>query len=136
MHTKQLTDISSHGTRIYVINMDGRRLYMERQNVTLSLPKPLLRKAKAVATKAEKSLSALLREALEEKVNEESGYKKAKRSQLNLLKVGLDLGTEGHTMLPASLAHDRQSADRGVPPDPPPVRPSAKEERIDRKSVV
>ena len=81
---------------------------MERQNVTLSLPKPLLRKAKAMATKAEKSLSELLREALEEKVNEESGYKKAKRNQLNLLKVGLDLGTEGYIKISREELHARR----------------------------
>ncbi|MGD1152372.1 MAG: ribbon-helix-helix protein, CopG family [Syntrophales bacterium] len=81
---------------------------MERQNVTLSLPKPLLRKAKALATKAEKSLSELLREALEEKVNEESGYKKAKRNQLNLLKVGLDLGTEGYIKISREELHARR----------------------------
>jgi metal-responsive CopG/Arc/MetJ family transcriptional regulator len=81
---------------------------MERQNVTLSLPKPLLRKAKAVATKAEKSLSELLREALEEKVNEESGYKKAKRNQLNLLKAGLDLGTEGYLKISREELHARR----------------------------
>jgi metal-responsive CopG/Arc/MetJ family transcriptional regulator len=81
---------------------------MERQNVTLSLPKPLLRKAKAVATKAEKSLSELLREALEEKVNEESGYKKAKRRQLNLLKAGLDLGTEGYLKISREELHARR----------------------------
>jgi metal-responsive CopG/Arc/MetJ family transcriptional regulator len=81
---------------------------MERQNVTLSLPKPLLRKAKAMATKAEKSLSELLREALEEKVNEESGYKKAKRNQLSLLKGGLDLGTEGHLKISREELHARR----------------------------
>ncbi len=81
---------------------------MERQNVTLSLPKPLLRKAKAVATKTEKSLSELLREALEEKVNEESGYKKAKRRQLNLLKAGLDLGTEGYIKISREELHARR----------------------------
>jgi len=81
---------------------------MERQNVTLSLPKPLLRKAKAVATKAEKSLSELLREALEEKVNEESGYKKAKRRQMNLLKAGLDLGTEGYLKISREELHARR----------------------------
>ena len=81
---------------------------MERQNVTLSLPKPLLRKAKAMATKAEKSLSELLREALEEKVNEESGYKKAKRNQLSLLKGGLDLGTEGYLKISREELHARR----------------------------
>ena len=36
---------------------------MERQNVTLSLPKALLKKAKTLAVKKDKSLSDLLREA-------------------------------------------------------------------------
>ena len=35
---------------------------MERQNVTLSLPKSLLKKAKVTATSHDKSLSQLLRE--------------------------------------------------------------------------
>jgi metal-responsive CopG/Arc/MetJ family transcriptional regulator len=81
---------------------------MDRKNVTLSLPKPLLRKAKAVATKADKSLSQLLREALEQKVNEESEYKKARRSQLHLLKIGLDLGTEGHLKISRAELHARR----------------------------
>ncbi|RLB21781.1 MAG: CopG family transcriptional regulator, partial [Deltaproteobacteria bacterium] len=43
---------------------------MERQNVTLSLPKLLLKKAKVIAASREKSLSDLLRESLEQKVRE------------------------------------------------------------------
>jgi metal-responsive CopG/Arc/MetJ family transcriptional regulator len=81
---------------------------MERQNVTLSLPKPLLRRAKAMAMKADKSLSELLKEALEEKVNEESGYKKARRRQLNLLRKGFDLGTNGHIKITREELHVRQ----------------------------
>jgi len=68
---------------------------MNRQNVTLSLPKSLLRKAKVIAASREKSLSKLLRESLEEKVREANGYKKARQRQLRLLKEGLDLGTKG-----------------------------------------
>jgi len=43
-----------------------------------------------------KSLSELLRESLEEKVTESTGYRKAKERQLALLQKGLDLGTKGH----------------------------------------
>ena len=68
---------------------------MERQNVMLSLPKLLLKKAKVIAASREKSLSELLRESLEEKVREANGYKKARQRQLKLLKEGLDLGTKG-----------------------------------------
>jgi metal-responsive CopG/Arc/MetJ family transcriptional regulator len=68
---------------------------MERQNVTLSLPKVLLKRAKAMAASKEKSLSELLREFLEEKIKEATGYKKAKDRQMGLLNQRLDLGTKG-----------------------------------------
>ncbi|MEW6456589.1 MAG: DUF6364 family protein [Acidobacteriota bacterium] len=80
---------------------------MDRQNVTLSLPKSLLKKAKLIAVKKEKSLSELMREALEEKVREDTGYKKARERQLRLLKVGLDLGTEGRITISREKLHAR-----------------------------
>ena len=51
---------------------------MERQNVTLSLPKSLLKKAKTLAIKQDRSLSELLRETLEEKVMQKSGNQRAR----------------------------------------------------------
>ncbi|MDY6954316.1 MAG: DUF6364 family protein [Thermodesulfobacteriota bacterium] len=80
---------------------------MERQNVTLSLPKSLLKKAKVMAASHDKSLSQLLREALEEKVMEESGYKQAKERQLALLKKGLELGTKGRISTRREELHGR-----------------------------
>ena len=68
---------------------------MEKQNVTLSIPRPLLKQAKIIAASQDKSLSQFLRESLEEKVREEADYNKAKKAQLRLLKKGLDLGTRG-----------------------------------------
>ena len=81
---------------------------MERQNVTLSLPKLLLKKAKVLAASREKSLSELLRESLEEKVREANGYKKARQRQLKLLKEGLDLGTKGDIGTTRDEVHDRR----------------------------
>jgi len=80
---------------------------MNRQNVTLSLPKSLLKKAKVVAASREKSLSELLRESLEQKVREANGYKKARQRQLKLLKEGLDLGTKGDIATTRDEVHDR-----------------------------
>jgi len=80
---------------------------MERQNVTLSLPKSLLKKARVVAASHGKSLSQLLRESLEEKVMEESGYQRAKERQLALLKKGLDLGTKGRISTKREELHVR-----------------------------
>lgn len=81
---------------------------MNRQNVTLSLPTSLLKKAKVIAARREKSLSEFLRESLEEKVREANGYKKARRRQLKLLKEGLDLGTKGHITTPREELHERR----------------------------
>jgi len=81
---------------------------MNRQNVTLSLPKSLLKKAKVIAASREKSLSELLRESLEEKVREANGYKKARQRQLKLLKEGLDLGTKGRITTTRDELHERR----------------------------
>ncbi|MCK4762414.1 MAG: CopG family transcriptional regulator [Candidatus Aminicenantes bacterium] len=80
---------------------------MERQNVTISLPKVLLKRAKVVAALREKSLSELLRESLEEKVRETTGYKKAKNRQIGILHEGLDLGTHGSITVSRGELHER-----------------------------
>ena len=80
---------------------------MDRQNVTLSLPKTLLKKAKIVAAQEEKSLSELMREVLGRKVEQQTGYQKAKRRHLSLLKKGLNLGTKGRTAYTRDELHDR-----------------------------
>ncbi len=80
---------------------------MERQNVTLSLPKSLLKKAKALAASKEKSLSVLLKESLEEKINEASGYNQARDRQTGLLKRGLNLGTKGRLAVSREELHAR-----------------------------
>jgi metal-responsive CopG/Arc/MetJ family transcriptional regulator len=83
-------------------------MQMDKQNVTLSLPKSLLRKAKIVAVKKEKSLSQLLVEALEEKVRENIDYKKAKERQFKLLNTGFDLGTKGRITISREELHARR----------------------------
>lgn len=81
---------------------------MERQNVTLSLPKNLLKKAKIIAAKREKSLSELLRESLEEKVRQETGYKEAMERQIRLMKKGFNLGTKGQITISRDELHERR----------------------------
>lgn len=80
---------------------------MQRQNITLSLPKELLKKAKVVAASMEKSMSELLRESLEEKVRNANGYNKAKIRQLKLLEKSVDLGTKGCITTKREELHDR-----------------------------
>jgi hypothetical protein len=81
---------------------------MERQNVTLSLPKALLKKAKVIAASKNKSLSEFLRESLEERVRDANGYKKAKERQVRLLKEGFDLGTKGRIQVRRGELHARR----------------------------
>lgn len=81
---------------------------MERQNVTLSLPKALLKKAKTLAVSKDRSLSDLLRGALEEKVKEESGYQRARDRQVALMKKGFDLGTKGKISVSREELHARR----------------------------
>jgi Arc/MetJ-type ribon-helix-helix transcriptional regulator len=68
---------------------------MDRRNITLSLPDSLLKKAKVAAALEDKSMSELMREALEKKLRDDRGYQKAKQRQLKLLGDGFDLGTGG-----------------------------------------
>lgn len=52
---------------------------MERRNVTLSLPEPLLRDAKVLAAQQHLSLSRLMTQALEDVVNAADGFDAARR---------------------------------------------------------
>lgn len=81
---------------------------MERQNVTISLPKALLKKAKIIAAKSDKSLSELIREAMEEKIEESTGYQRAKQRHLTLLRTGIDLGTKGNIEILRDELHARR----------------------------
>lgn len=67
---------------------------MERQNITLSLPKETLRKAKILAAERQTSLSALLTETLEEIVAKSDRYEIARQRQLVLMERGFDFGID------------------------------------------
>lgn len=81
---------------------------MERQNVTLSLPRSLLKQVKILSAKNGKSLSELIREFLEKKVKEETDYQKAKERHMKLLMKGFDLGTKGKITLSRAKLHERR----------------------------
>ena len=80
---------------------------MERQNRTLSLPKALLKKAKILAAQKEISVSELVREAIEERVREDSGYQKARRRHIHTLQKSFDLGSEGSIAVSREDLHER-----------------------------
>ncbi len=69
---------------------------IEKQNVTLSLPKNILHKAKIIAIEHDTSLSGLMVELLTNLVEQGDRYAKAKQEHLAWLAQGVDLGTEGN----------------------------------------
>jgi len=68
---------------------------VERQNITLSIPKETLKKAKHLAVSKEQSLSGLLTEYIEDLVHQEERYKQAEERQLLLMEEGIDFGLKG-----------------------------------------
>jgi hypothetical protein len=63
-----------------------------RQNITLSIEKELLKKAKLMAAKKETSMTKLLTEQLAKMVSEDDQYDLAKKRALTILKKGFHLG--------------------------------------------
>jgi hypothetical protein len=79
---------------------------MAKQNITLSLDKDVIRKAKLLSARKFTSVSRLLSDELERVVREHDRYEQAKRSALAALKKGLHLG--GKSMAKRDELHDRQ----------------------------
>ena len=90
-----------------VCPLPERMLRMDKQNVTLSLPRSILRKAKKIAIDRDRSLSGLMVELLTELVEREDQYASAKRQYLALLDQDTDLGTNGSISWTRADLHDR-----------------------------
>ncbi len=80
---------------------------MERQNITLSIPKETLKKAKHLAVAKDRSLSGLLTEYIEGLVLQEERYKQAERRQLVLMEKGIDFGLKGEVDWSREEIHER-----------------------------
>ncbi len=77
------------------------------QNVTLAIPKNVLRKAKILAIQKNTSLSALLTQTLTELVAHQEAYEQARQRNLVHLKSGFDLGTQGRLPWKREDLHER-----------------------------
>lgn len=80
---------------------------METQNITLAVPKEILRKAKIIAVQKNTSLSGLLTGALEDLVSRQESYEQARQRNLEMLKQGFNLGTQGKINLTREELHER-----------------------------
>jgi len=63
-----------------------------KQNLTISLDRQTIRKAKIVAAKRSTSISGLLARQIEILVGEEKAYERAERQAMSLLDQGFHLG--------------------------------------------
>lgn len=77
------------------------------QNVTLSLPRGLLRRVKVLAARRETSISRLMTDLLEELIAREDDYEGAARRHKALLRRGFDMGTQGRATWSREELHDR-----------------------------
>ncbi|MHB2017861.1 MAG: CopG family transcriptional regulator [Candidatus Xenobia bacterium] len=80
---------------------------LQRRNVTLSLPRDLVKDARRLAAEKGTSLSALMTEALETMVRDRQAYDEAMQVELALMETGLDLGTRGRIQSTRDDLHER-----------------------------
>jgi predicted transcriptional regulator len=78
-----------------------------RQNVTLALPADTVRRLKVLAAERGSSISRMLTEQLEELLDRDSGYARARKRSLATLERGLELGTRGRPTWTRDELHER-----------------------------
>ena len=77
------------------------------QNVTLSLPKDVLKEARLLAVERNVSLSRLLADFLLRAVREDARYEEAQKRIQGRLRRGFDLGTRGSRRPARAELHER-----------------------------
>jgi len=76
-----------------------------KQNITISLDRELIRKARVVAARRDTSVSKLLASELARTVEEADTYERAHRQALAILNRGFHLG--GKPLAPRDELHER-----------------------------
>ena len=84
------------------------KLPVDRQMVTVALPKPLLRKARALAAERKVSLPKFLAGVLERIVEDHDDYERAKRRSLAHMRTARNLGTKGRITWTRDSLHERR----------------------------
>jgi hypothetical protein len=77
------------------------------QNITLTVPRALLKRVKRVAADRNTSVSALLTEALGRLADEDRRYAAARKRALTALRSTRSLGTQGRRTWSRDELHDR-----------------------------
>ena len=80
---------------------------MKKQNVTVAMPRDLLKRVKIMAAENDTSISALLVHLLQEQLSRHEGYVQAHTRQAALMEHGLNLGTGGEQTWTREELHER-----------------------------
>jgi metal-responsive CopG/Arc/MetJ family transcriptional regulator len=80
---------------------------MEKRNITISLPKPLLKKVKIISATEEKSMTLFIEEAIEERIRKNKEYEDGRLKHLKVLEDGLNLRTKGNIGTKRETLHER-----------------------------
>jgi hypothetical protein len=79
----------------------------DKQNITLSLPKALLKRVKRVAADRDTSVSALMTQALDRLADEDRRYSAARKRAVVALTSARSLGTQGRRTWSRDELHER-----------------------------
>jgi len=82
-------------------------LFYVKSNVTLALQTETLRRLKVLAAERGSSISRMLTEQLEELLDRESGFERARKRSLARLERGWALGSGGETSWARDELHER-----------------------------
>jgi esterase/lipase superfamily enzyme len=80
---------------------------MSTQNITLALPKHVLRRVKVIAAQRGTSVSRLLVETLQQVAARDEAYERARERAREVLKHPPDLGTRGRANWSRDELHER-----------------------------
>jgi predicted transcriptional regulator len=90
------------------VDRGGKKLEKEVRNITLALPRSLLRKVKILAAERETSVSRLLAETLQEIVERDDAYERAYARWREDMKHLRNLGTNGKITWTRDELHERR----------------------------
>jgi HSP90 family molecular chaperone len=85
----------------------GREEVVEKQNITLSLPREILKKGKVLAARKGISLNELVRELLQANTEDDGEYQASAERQIKRMKEGIQLGTKGKIAWKRDQLHQR-----------------------------
>jgi hypothetical protein len=80
---------------------------VEKQNITLSLPREILKKGKVLAARKGISLNELVRELLQANTENDGEYQASAGRQIKRMKEGIQLGTKGKITWKRDQLHQR-----------------------------